>query len=152
MSAHPDHSLAAGNAVHKQLRAALWAQSPPPAGAGTVGSLLEREPFQFGLRGDPYLWRELRARFADTPLPDDCFTLRTMLRDTIEQVVGEPLTSHESTAWNDTTTAVYLPEFGPGHGMSAGTVHLPWWNHTGLPILLDRYSARCDSDARRDEG
>jgi hypothetical protein len=137
--------------VHKQLRAALLVQCPPPVGTGTVGSLLDREPVQFGLRGDSYLWRELRARFADTPLPDDWFTLRTLLTDTIEQVIGEPLVSGESTARDDTTAAVYMPEFDPGHGMSAGAVHLPWWIHTGVPILLDRYAARCDSDALRDE-
>ena len=105
--------VALEDAVYKQLRAALWVQCPPPVGRGTVGSLLEREPTQFGMRGDSYLWRELRARFADTPLPGDWFTLETLLADTIEQVVGEPLGSRESTAWHDSTAAVYLPEFDP---------------------------------------
>jgi hypothetical protein len=103
--------------------------------------LFERRPVQFGLRGDSYLWRELRARFADTRLPDDWFTLRTLLRDAIEQVVGESLIGRDSTAWHDHDAAVYVPEFDPGHGMSAGAVHLPWWIHTGVPILLDRYAS-----------
>ncbi|MFR9779020.1 O-acetyl-ADP-ribose deacetylase [Micromonospora sp. MS34] len=142
--------VAFDEAVHKQIRAALWLQCPPPVGAGTVGSLFEREPIQYSLRGDSYLWRELRARFADTPLPDDWFTLRTLITDTIEQVVGEALTSRESTPWHDNTAAIYLPEFDPGHGMSAGAVHLPWWVHTGVPILLDRYAALRESHGLRD--
>jgi O-acetyl-ADP-ribose deacetylase (regulator of RNase III) len=128
-------------AVYKQIRALLWVRCPPPVGAGTVGSLFERGPFQFGLRGDSYLWLELRARFAGTPLPDDWFTLRKLLTQTIEQVVGVPLTSRDSAPWRDSSASVYLPEFDPGHGMSAGAVHLPWWAHTGVPILLDRYAA-----------
>ncbi|GAA1853745.1 macro domain-containing protein [Asanoa iriomotensis] len=125
--------VAVDEGTYQQIRAALLVTSPPPVGAGTVGSLFEREPVQFGLRGDAYLWRELRARFADTPLPDDWFGLRKLLTDAIEQVVGEPLTGD---------AAVYVPRFDPGHGMSAGAVQLPWWARTGLPILLDRYAAR----------
>ncbi|WP_347405076.1 O-acetyl-ADP-ribose deacetylase [Micromonospora sp. WMMD1082] len=143
--------VAFDEAVHKQIRSVLWAQCPPPVGSGTVGCLFEREPIQFGLRGDSYLWRELRARFANMPLPDDWLTLRTLITHVIEQVVGEPLTNRESTPWHDSTAAIYLPEFDPGHGMSAGTVHLPWWAHTGVPILLDRYAALRGSDALPDQ-
>ena len=143
--------VAFDEAVYKQVRALLWVQSPPPVGTGTVGSLFEPKPIQFGLRGDPYLWRELRARFADTPLPDDWFTLRTLIIHTIEQVVGEPFTDRESSPWHDDTAGIYLPEFDPGHGMSAGAVHLPWWAHTGVPILLDRYASLRGSDALQDD-
>jgi O-acetyl-ADP-ribose deacetylase (regulator of RNase III) len=128
--------------VHKQTRAALWLRCPPPAGNGTVGALFDRQPTQFGLRGDAYLWRELRAQFADMPLPDHWFTLRTLITHAIEQVLGESLTGRESTPWHDNqSAAIYVPEFDPGHGMSAGAVHAPWWIHTGLPILLDRFAA-----------
>ncbi len=137
-------------AVHKQLRAALWLRCPPPVGPGTVGALFERGPIQFGLRGDAYLWRELRARFADTALPADWFTLRALLEDTIEQIVGERLTGRDATSWQDATAAVYVPEFDPGHGMSAGAVHLPWWIRTGVPILLDRYAAQREPDVLRE--
>ncbi|MEV4510204.1 macro domain-containing protein [Dactylosporangium sp. NPDC049525] len=136
--------VAVEEVVHQQLRAALWVHCPPPVGAGTVGALFERRPHQFGLRGDAYLWRELRARFAGTALPEDWFTLRALLTAAIEQVVGEPLGSRESVGWHDPTAAVYVPAFDPGHGMSAGAVHLPWWVHTGVPMLLDRYAALRD--------
>jgi O-acetyl-ADP-ribose deacetylase (regulator of RNase III) len=124
--------VAVDEVVDKQIRAAVWLRCPPPVGSGTVGALFDRQPAQFGLRGDAYLWRELRAQFADTPLPGDWHTLRSLLTTAIEQVVGEPLAGGES---------AYVPQFDPGHGMSAGAVHLPWWLRTGVPILLDRYAA-----------
>ncbi len=143
--------VASDEAVYKQIRATLWVRCPPPVGTRTVAALFEREPIQYSLRGDAYLWRELRARFADTPLPDDWFTLQTLITHTIEQVVGEPLTNRESAPWHDSTAAIYLPEFDPGHGMSAGAVHLPWWAHTGVPILLDRYAALRGSEAVQED-
>lgn len=142
--------VAIDEAVHKQIRAAVLVQCPPAVGAGTIGSLFERKPIQFGLRGDSYLWRELRARFADTPLPDSWFAVRTVVTDAIEQIVGVSPTGREDTAWHDSTAATYVSEFDPGHGMSAGAVHLPWWIHTGVPILLDRYAALRESVTPQD--
>ncbi len=145
--------VALDEVVHKQTRAALLLRCPPPVGRGTVGALFDRPPTQFGLRGDAYLWRELRAQFADTPQPDHWFTLRTLITDAIEQVLGEPLTGRESARWHDDPSAtMYVPAFDPGHGMSAGAVHAPWWIHTGLPILLDRYAASRESGERERRG
>ena len=127
--------------VYRQIRAQLLIRYPPPVGPGTVGALFDRRPYQLGLRGDSYLWRELRARFADTPLPDSWFTLKTLVTKAIEQLVGASLDGRDSAPWGDRSGTVYRPEFDPGYGMSAGSVHLQWWNHTGVPILLDRYAA-----------
>ncbi len=90
---------------------------------------------QFGLRGDSYLWRELGTGFADTPLPSSWFDLREMLCAAIERVIRQPLNAEADNA------SVYVAEFDPGHGMSAGWVNMPWWVNTGIPILIDRFEA-----------
>lgn len=126
----------------RHTRAAALLRRPPPVARGTVGALFDREPVQFSLRGDAYLWRELRAQFATTPLPSDWYGLRHILEDSLGKVVGDLLASRESHGWQDAAAAVYVPAFDPGHGMSAGAVHLPWWSHTGIPILLDRFQAQ----------
>lgn len=134
-------------AGYEQTRAALLLRCPPPVSAGTVGELFEREPVQFGLRGDPYLWRELRSRFAVTALPADWFELRRLLVDAATEVLGEPLATMESAGWYDSSAVVHVAAFDPGHGMSAGSVHVPWWSHTGIPLILDRFEARRRPDA-----
>ena len=98
-----------------------------------IGDLFERTPVQFGMRGDSYLWSELRSAFADTALPDSWFELRQLVHDAIEHRIGQRLSEFAD------PPCVYIPEFDPGRGMSAGQVHLPWWVHTGIPILLDRF-------------
>lgn len=97
---------------------------------GRVSDLFEREPYQWGMRGDPYVWREMRARLEDVELPDRWWTLRSLLAATFRDVVGADLdTSHED--------AVHRPEFDHG-GMSGGTVDLVTWRTRLLPILIDR--------------
>jgi hypothetical protein len=112
----------------------------------TIGALFDREPVQFNLRGDAYLWRHLRAQFATTPPPSDWYELGKLLEGGVAKVVGDLLESKESLGWHDEAAAVHVPAFDPGHGMSAGYVHLPWWSHTGIPILLDRFQAQRSSE------
>lgn len=120
-------------AVFREVRAAVQLRCPAPVVPDTVGALLVPEPMPFGLRGDVYLWLALRARFAQTPLPSSAAELRTMLADAIEQIVGRPLASEDP---------AYVPEFDPGHGLSAGTVDLPSWARTAVPAVVDRYVRR----------
>ena len=95
-----------------------------------VGGLFAREPVQWGLRGDPYVWAAMRERLADAPMPSDWFELRTLLYATFREVVGvEP----EESA----TETVYLEEYALG-GTSSGVVHLPTWRDRLIPILIDR--------------
>jgi hypothetical protein len=140
--APPRPAPAAEGSGSQHNRDATLLRRPPRVARGTVGALFDREPVQFSLRGDAYLWRELRAQFATTPLPSDWYELRHLLEDGVSRVVGDLLVSRECLGWHDAAAAVYVPAFDPGHGMSAGAVHLPWWSHTGIPILLDRFQAQ----------
>ena len=54
-----------------------------------------------------------------------------MIRSAVETTIGTALTTQEE--------GIYVPEFDPGHGMSAGGVLPPWWNNTGIRILIDRF-------------
>lgn len=95
-----------------------------------IAGLFVREPIQWGLRGDLWLWRALAERLRHEPLPDTRGALDATLRMAIAREVGRPLTSpHDD--------SVFVPRFAHG-GMSSGVVSLPWWRDTGLPKLLRR--------------
>ena len=95
--------------------------------------LFDRAPYRWHFRGDPYLWRSLRADLASVPLPTDVWTLERMIRTAFESITGRPLT--------DNNEPFHVPEFDPGHGMSAGGVTPAWWVSTAIPILIDRFEA-----------
>jgi hypothetical protein len=95
-----------------------------------VSDLFEREPYQWGLRGDPYVWREMRSRLEGVPMPERWWTLRDLLVSTFHDVVGVDLVTTQE-------VAVHRPELDHG-GMSGGRVHLGWWRDRLIPILVDR--------------
>ncbi|MBW9110696.1 O-acetyl-ADP-ribose deacetylase [Microbacterium ureisolvens] len=119
--------------THRRVQAQVQRRFPPPTDEGSVGRLFERAPAQMGMRGDAYLWLALRAEFATTPLPPTWFDLRPMVLQAAEAIIGAPL--------EHTDDPIHVPEFDPGHGMSAGNVLPSWWHDTGIPILIDRYEA-----------
>ena len=61
----------------------------------TIADLLSSEPPQWGLRGDPHLWRELRGVLADTALPATEAELTALLEAAYLQLVGAPLSADE---------------------------------------------------------
>lgn len=119
--------------TNRRVRAQVLRRFPPPTAAGSVGQLFDRAPSQWSFRGDPYLWRALRAEFAATPLPRDSWALEEMIRTAAVTIVGKRLADHDE--------PFHVPEFDPGHGMSAGGVTPSWWDNTGIRILIDRYEA-----------
>ena len=55
-----------------------------------------REPDQWGLRGDPLLWRELRERFSDSGIPKTAAQFTDELVRAFEELTGGQLFSDES--------------------------------------------------------
>lgn len=90
--------------------------------------LFEPEPEKWGLRGDPYLWRELKEHFGDKELPED----ESNLYLSIFRYCNDRCKVGLNLA--DTT---YIKDFDKG-GMSSGEVSCKWWRETGIPLLLKR--------------
>ena len=95
-----------------------------------VSDLFEPEPEQWGLRGDPYVWRALRDHLGSSYLPPSVGEVESMLYTAFNRLVAVDLAT-------ETSPAVYREEFAHG-GMSSGQVHLDTWRAVLLPLLLDR--------------
>jgi ADP-ribosylglycohydrolase len=97
----------------------------------SIADLFQREPSQWGGRGDPYLWRALAERFGATRLPESEQALVAAVHEGFAALTGRPITSDEH---------IYVERFAHG-GMSSGMIAAVFWRETALPLLCARYAA-----------
>lgn len=98
----------------------------------TVGELFQPDPEGWGLRGDPYLWGELRRVFEAVPTPSEAAVLEKMIMGAIVALTGA--------AWDGEEDLVRVERYATG-GMSSGMVSTEFWRQRVIPMLVSRYSA-----------
>jgi hypothetical protein len=98
-----------------------------------AADLFDPEPEQWGLRGDPWVWRALRDHLGESYLPPSVGEVESMLYTAFNRVVAVDLAT-------ETAPSIYREEFAHG-GMSSGQIHLETWRVVLLPLLLDRAGA-----------
>lgn len=94
-----------------------------------LAELLEPEPVNWGLRGDPYLWRALAERFQSVELPGSAEEFCDLLHDAYRALTGQPL---------EVATPVFVAAFAHG-GMSSGHVSPEFWREQAIPLLVRRF-------------
>ena len=99
-----------------------------------VSELFDPEPQTWGLRGDPHLWRALRARLADQDAPASADELASVLHAAFRELTGTALAS-------DPASSVYREQYAHG-GMSGGMISLETWRQRLMPVLFERARAR----------
>ena len=109
-----------------------------------VSDLFEPEPQTWGLRGDPYLWRALRAHLADRDVPGSPGELAALLHQAFRELAGTDLAS-------DPATSVYLEQYAHG-GMSSGMISLDHWRQDLMPMLTERARTRLPGRPQQQTG
>lgn len=99
-----------------------------------VSSLFDPEPQTWGLRGDPYLWRALRAHLAGQEIPASPGELDRLLHDAFRELAGADLAS-------DPAISVHREQYAHG-GMSSGMISLDTWRQRLMPMLAERAATR----------
>ena len=110
------------------------------APAGTIADLFDPEPATWGLRGDPYLWRSLRAMLAKRVLPSSEGELVEILRSSFRWLTGSDIDDR-------TTDRIYREELARG-GMTSGQVDLEVWRTILVPLLVERWRIVAPAGAR----
>ena len=90
------------------------------------------EPAQWGLRGDPELWRELNKHFAELQENGARMTEEVFARELVhafEALVGSPLLPDDMT---------HIDRY-ESKGMSGGMVSHNFWIERGIPMLKERF-------------
>lgn len=95
-----------------------------------LGDLFRNEPKQWGLRGDPFLWKELRIKFSDTELPSGVSSTQRILENAFWEATGQSLAFCDE---------VYVERFAHG-GMSSGSICGEFWREHGFPLIMKRFS------------
>jgi hypothetical protein len=98
-----------------------------------VASLFEPAPDQWGLRGDPYLWDELAAKFRGVPRPASREHLESLLVSAIRSAAGVDVTDPDA-------TDLFIERFAHG-GMSSGGISPQARRERLVPLLLSRHSS-----------
>lgn len=91
-------------------------------------SIFNPELVQWGLRGDPYLWREMREHLKDRPLPPAADAFLETLGELFRNLTGASL---------DDSQPVFVERYSHG-GMSSGMVDPEIWRDRHLPLLAQR--------------
>jgi hypothetical protein len=97
-----------------------------------VAALFQNEPQRWGLRGDPYLWREMRQHLEGVACPATPECLTSVIEEAFKELTGFPL-SHAS--------PIYVEKYSHG-GMSSGYVQPKFWRETAVPLLRGRLLAQ----------
>ena len=95
-----------------------------------IAKIFETEPVQWGLRGDKYLWRELKERFSRTDMPDDSEQLKRLIEREYEVATKYSISHQEHFA---------IERFMHG-GMSSGCISPDFWVDSGIPLLVSRHT------------
>lgn len=106
-----------------------------------LASLFEEEPpFQWGLRGDPFLWREMKASITSKRV-ETANDFELLLNDLFFELT-------KSRPEND--TSIFVKRYSLG-GMSSGHVSSEFWLKKAFPLLIDRFEELFGYKAQDDQ-
>lgn len=97
----------------------------------TISKLFENEPTQWGLRGDPCLWEEMKAKLDLIAMPSTPQELERILRSVFLELTGRALDNHDP---------IFVPRYDQGD-MSSGMVCTEFWRNTAIPLVVSRHRA-----------
>lgn len=104
----------------------------------TTANIFQPKPQQWGLRGDPELWKMLNEQFNSEDPPRTQEGFEDWLQKTFQALLSQ--------GERQSAEIIYFPNFSQD-GMSGGKIHVPWWQEKGLPILKSRFEAYLHSSA-----
>ena len=94
-----------------------------------VSKFFDPEPIQWGLRGDPSLWRDMKVKTVRTNLPISSNDFEKLLYKLFIELTGELPQKGKN---------IYLKKYET-IGMSIGVVCSDFWLDKGFSVLIQRY-------------
>ena len=83
----------------------------------------------WGLRGDPYLFEDLKTFFTNNTIPNNCEEFERVLYQECERLIGQRLEPNK---------IVFIEKYNKG-GMSSGHVDISFWIKNIFPKLKEKF-------------
>jgi hypothetical protein len=96
-----------------------------------ISCIFNEEPIQWGLRGDPFLWRELKEKLRGVSMPNAPHELQKLIEKEYEKSTGHPISYNE----------YFGVKRFRSTGMSSGTICPEFWRTKGIPLLVSRHES-----------
>ena len=100
-----------------------------PLTVSDMASLFIRQPPQWALRGDPYLWVAMCNNFINVEIPNQKTDFENLISSEFKKITGKSIFCGNS--------SVHVPELRHG-GMSSGSVTPNYWLKKAIPLLWSR--------------
>ncbi len=101
-----------------------------------ISIIFEKEPSEWGLRGNPYFWHVLKNRFSMEEFPMDVEEFKHIIYDEYIKVTKEEI--HKD---------VFVSDFSYG-GLSSGFLSRQFWHEKAIPLLVSRLKAGNERERR----
>lgn len=107
----------------------------------TAAKYFEHSPEQWGLRGDPFLWDEMKISFEKINLPVSSREFDRLLHKFFKQLTGEKPEKGKT---------IFIERYNDS-GMSGGFVSCDFWLEKGFPLIIKRYLEEVSANNKRTE-
>lgn len=97
-----------------------------------VSKYFDPEPIQWGLRGDPHLWRDMKDKTATINIPTTENEFEKLLHILFKELTGEAPQKGKN---------IYVKKYET-IGMSKGMISSDFWLDKGFSLLIQRYIER----------
>lgn len=95
----------------------------------TAAKYFNELPTQWGLRGDPFLWDEMKVSFEKINLPVSSREFERLLHKFFQELTSERPEKGKT---------IFIERYNKG-GMSGGFVSCDFWLEKGFSLLIQRY-------------
>ena len=112
-------------------------QGPDGCKQMTIGHLFSERPLKYGLRGDPWLWKDMETYFASTISPRSGDEFVALVHQAFKVLTGHCIDQKEF---------ITIPKYAHG-GMSSGMICPEFWRDEAIPMLLLRFKKGSGSKA-----
>ena len=92
-------------------------------------NIFDKEPIQWGLRGDPYMWKELKHLIRSKNFPKNEIDFINLLNNLFMEITGFLPEKNKN---------YFVEKFNYG-GMSSGHISSDFWIEIGFPLLIERF-------------